>query len=278
MADNYLERYKEEDSVSSGSGEDGVEVIKRGIAAQKAAPSAEPKQEPQLVSKPPERKPKEDDKVSLYTFDPRSVLDSASGSSKGYASMKSLEMPSTKYTPSLRDYDYGSTRTPRDTTYGSSIVSRYAAGSNLPQYKKDLDFPQIGKGDLLKNLQYDLDEPGFMDPKSENDYRAIAKEFDNEFGERQRSIADVSRQLVTRIKRLQTLGRDLSAPNADMSLLRTRLFHELETTQSDLNDANNGFALLLKDRDSIKDKYCYLKLRNKELKNFTKVFQENIRS
>eukprot|EP00826_Nyctotherus_ovalis_P009022 TRINITY_DN12353_c0_g1_i7.p1 TRINITY_DN12353_c0_g1~~TRINITY_DN12353_c0_g1_i7.p1 ORF type:complete len:153 (+),score=67.03 TRINITY_DN12353_c0_g1_i7:89-547(+) len=147
------------------------------------------------------------------------------------------------------------------------------------RYKKDLDYPQIGgKSDLLKNLQYDLDEPGFMDPKSENEYRAIAKEFDNEFGERQRSITDVSRQLVTRMKRLQTLGRDLSAPNADMSLLRSRLFHELETTQSDLNDANNGFALLLKDRDSIKDKYCYLKLRNKELKNFTKVFQENIRS
>lgn len=277
MTDNFLDKYKEEDSVSSGSGEEGPEDIARKLANQKLEPQPEAKQE---VASKPERRRAEDDKVTLYTFDPRSVLETASLTTREYTKSKTFEKPSSLHSQGGKDYGYANYKLPQETAYTSSIASRYTPSSNLYQYKKDLDYPQVGaRNEFLKSLQYDFkEESTFTDPKSENEFRAIAKEFDNEFGDRQRDIPEVSRQLISRIKRLQTLNRDISSPNVDMGLLKTRLIHELETTQSDLNEANNKITLLMNDRGSIKDKYCYLKLRNKELKNFSKVFQDNIRS
>jgi len=121
------------------------------------------------------------------------------------------------------------------------------------------------------------DESEFADFKSENEYRESVKEFNNELGDRQRDVPEVLRQLGLRIKGLQDLGKDLSVPNADMLLLKKRLLHEIEATQSDLSDANNTIMLLMNDRASINDKYRRLKLRNKEMENSTKKIEENVR-
>jgi len=277
MTDNYLDKYKEEDSVSSESGEDYVHVIKNKLANQGLNPSNEPKQELQVEKKSERRRP-EEDKVAPYTFNPRSVLDSDSLTERDYLKQKPYDKPNLAYTQPVRDYGYSNIRAQKE--YSPSVYSRYTSSGGISQYKKDLDYPQMEiKNDYLKSLQYDLkEEPTFTDPKSENEYRAIAKEFDNEFGDRQRDVAEMSRQLMSRIKRLQMIARDISVPNPDMSLLRTRLLHELGTTQNDLNDANNNVILLMNDRVKIKNKYCHLKMRNKELKKYIKVFQENIRS
>jgi len=277
MTDNYLDKYKEEDSVSSESGEDHMDIIKNKLAKQSLNPSNEPKQELQVEKKSERRRP-EEDKVTPYTFNPRSVLDSDSSTGRDYLKKKPYDKPNLVYTQPVRDYGYSNIRVPKE--YSSSVYSRYTSSGGISQYKKDLEYPQMEiKNDYLKSLQYDLkEEPTSTDPKSENEYRAIAKEFDSEFGDRQRDVAEMSRQLMSRIKKLQMMAKDISAPNSDMSLLRTRLLHELATTQSDLNDANNNVILLMNDRVNIKNKYCYLKMRNKELKNFVKVFQENIRS
>lgn len=281
MTDNFLDKYKEEDSESSASGEDDVEIIKRGIAKQTLDAPPELKEQAQ-GAKRVEKQEGEVDKVSLYTFDPRSIIETNAGSltSRGYTGTKAFDKPAVQLSSPTRDFGYSSLRTPRETTLSTSIGSRYVPTSNLMQYKKELDYQQFKtNNEPLKSFQYNFkDETGFTDFKSENDYRAFGKEFDNEFGDRQRDIPDVLRQLTSRIKRLQMLGRDLSAPNADMMLFKTRLTHELETTQSDLNDANNSITLLMNDRAKIKDTYCQLKLRNKEMKTFAKGIEENIRT
>lgn len=280
MTDKFLDKYKEEDSESSASGEDDVEIIKRGIAKQKLDAQSEPKEQSQGAKRV--EKKEDVNKVSLYTFDPRSIIEEKAGSltSRGYAGSKALDKPAIQLNSPIRDFGYSTLRTPRETTIGTSTGSRYVPTSNLTRYKNELDYQQFKTtNEPPKSFQYNFkDETGFTDFKSENDYRAFGKEFDNEFGDRQRDIPDILRQLTSRIKRLQMLGRDLSAPNVDMMLLKTRLAHELETTQSDLNDANSSITLLMNDRAKIKDTYCHLKLRNKEMKNFTKGIEENIRA
>eukprot|EP00826_Nyctotherus_ovalis_P055307 TRINITY_DN7334_c0_g1_i1.p1 TRINITY_DN7334_c0_g1~~TRINITY_DN7334_c0_g1_i1.p1 ORF type:complete len:278 (+),score=87.59 TRINITY_DN7334_c0_g1_i1:1237-2070(+) len=277
MADDYLNKYKEEDSVSSASGDDGVEVIKRTLANTKLSSQSE---QPQIVEEQ-EKKVGGGESVALYTFDPRSVIESVSdaATSRPYSSVKPFDKPIIQFSSPARDYGITNFKVARETKFTSPISARYTP-SSLTQYSKDLDYPQVGaRNEPLRSFQYGYkDETKFADFKSENDYRAFAKEFDNEFGDRQRDSGEVQRQLGSRVKRLQMLARDFSAPNADLGLLRTRLLHELETTQSDLNDASNAITLLMNDRMNIKDKYCHLKLRNKQSKSFEKVFEENIRA
>jgi len=275
MTNNFLEKYKEEDSLSSDSGDD-VGIVKRESAKQTLDP--QPSEQSQEIEKS-ERKTNEWDKISPYTFNPRSIIEQASGPSTSRTHpSKSFKLPVTQYNSSTKNVGYPNLGTPREGTF--STVIKYNPITNYMQYKKDLEHSPIeGRGDSFKSFQYNIkDESGFADFKSENEYREFVKEFNNEFGDRQRDVPEVLRQLGSRIKRLQNLGRDFSVPNADMLLLKTRLLHEIEATQSDLSDANNTITLLMNDRASIKDKYCHLKLRNKEMKNFTKKIEENVRA
>lgn len=254
-----------------------MEVIKRTLANTKLGSQSE---QPPSAERT-ERKVGGADNVALYTFDPRSVIESVAipATSRPYTSVKPFDKPVMQFSSPARDYGVTNFKVARETKFTSPISARYTP-STLMQYSKDLDYPQVGaRNESLRGFQYGYkDDSKFTDFKSENDYRAFAKDFDSEFGDRQRDAGEVLRQLGTRTKRLQMLARDFSAPNADLALLRTRLLRELETTQSDVSDASNVVTLLVNDRMNIKDKYCHLKLRNKQSKSFEKAFEENIRA
>ena len=60
--------------------------------------------------------------------------------------------------------------------------------------------------------------------------------------------------------------------------MKNRIFNELKDAQEGLTDANNNIIVLMNERANIRERFCTVKARNRELKNYNKIFQENIRT
>ena len=137
------------------------------------------------------------------------------------------------------------------------------------------------KNEILKDVNYNLihgNEGGFTDFKAVNDFRTFVQEFDEDFKDPQKEVNALSNELTAQSKRIQMINCELNKPKVDFISVRTKFSQELDMIQRNSNEANNRLSFLMNERTHIKDKFCGLKVKNKELKSVNKGLEENARA
>lgn len=290
MKGNFASKYKENQSESSDSSGDELAVPGRALPKPNNDSKIEPKRESQSSQKQRTNK-EEDAKIVPYTFNPREFLETINNPTPPPApkpkpiERTSPEVPSPKKPDNNflipRNHKESPKKSPIENE--STIPSRTIPNSDVFLYKSGRDSNRSKGTDKMvnqKNPQYEppnRPEENFAEPRAENEYKSFAKEFDSEFGDHQKEIAALSKQLVTRIKKLQMLERELNSPNVDMGILRTRLSRDLESIEDELGEANHNIVVLMNERKNIKERFCTIRVKYNELKNGNKNFQEGIR-
>ena len=277
MTENFLEKYKQEGSESSDSGIDDADPITSKPPKEITEVKKEQKkEEPQSA---PKARPKKEDTFKPYTFDPRSVIDAISAP-KPDQQPKKIETMTTSYTPSAAMSGSMSARGnilvgdkfkyPSTTDNYQMTTIHKVTYTSPPEMSSTFQVPQFNFSS--KNSE------AYSSFQAENDYKTFIREFDSEFKDQQREVNTISRELLSQLKRLQIIYSDLNNPCTDIGLLRTKLSRELESIQDNINQANKKLSILMNERSNIKDKFCRLRVKNKELKSETKVLEDNIRS
>jgi len=246
MKKNYIEQYQDEVSESSIVNEEG-EGLNKG--SDKPAPQ-----------KPSGTENRQRDKFTPYTFDPRSVLkdtqprvESNVISSKPYTSINATEI---KYsTSNLNLKPYGA--------YTTSNYGQMGVKDSYPQ--ADMSF--------LTTLGENIAEC-----RKTDDYKGFAKEFEKQFGNDQKEMEQVTKDLNLRTAKLDNFIKDLQNADLDMILYRNRLVREIQDVQNDLKEAYNNILVLMTDRSTMRDQFCIFKMKVKKLKGFVKTFQDDIQA
>jgi len=243
MIDNFVNRYNEEVSESS--------IIGTGTHEQ----GSPPKQQLPKSQSPAKEKFNSDNEIALYTFDPKSVLKEGSDVGVKYAQNTPLGYSSSEAALGMgKSYAYEKTKAP----YAAKI------GDTLMQRQQDVTTLTV-LGDLNECRRTD-------------EYKGLAQEFEKEFLGDQKEMEQISRDLITRTKKLEDFQRELESADLDMILFRNRLMREIDDVQNDLKEAYNNILVLMKDRSNIKDQFCLFKIKIKKLKGFIKTFQDDIQT
>eukprot|EP00826_Nyctotherus_ovalis_P059191 TRINITY_DN820_c0_g5_i2.p2 TRINITY_DN820_c0_g5~~TRINITY_DN820_c0_g5_i2.p2 ORF type:complete len:242 (+),score=101.57 TRINITY_DN820_c0_g5_i2:113-838(+) len=191
------------------------------------------------------------DKFTPYTFDPRSVLkDTQPRVESNLVSSK----PYTSVMPGEKKYSAGNLNLKPYGGYGAAAY---------PQ--ADMSF--------LTTLGENI-----TDCRKTDDYKGFAKEFEKQFGNDQREIEQVTKDLNTRTAKLDNFIKDLQNADIDMILYRSRLMREIQDVQNDLKEAYNNILVLMTDRSTMRDQFCIFKMKIKKLKGFVKTFQDDIQA
>jgi len=265
MKESYIKKYKDEHSDSFDFDNDELPV-----------PSTSKNEHSSKGE--PERRSKRQEEVEIapYTFDPRQFLESLDKSipipnSKSISTNKPVEKPpSEKQSPSIQNVNPLISKTPKELAIGAESLSN-RPNVDIFQYKGARN---IDRSPVIKSPP----EESLGDPRSEMEYRNYAREFDNEFGDHQREIAALSKQLVTRIKKMQILERELNNPSVDMVSLRSRLVRDIESIGDELGEANHNIIVLMNERKNIKERFCTIRVKYNELNNYNKACQEKMRT
>jgi len=183
--------------------------------------------------------------IAPYTFDPKSVLKSTESNSREVK--YEIYNPSEPAHSSSRDFSY------------VKIPSKNPYTARVSDIQKDITM--IG----------DLNECRRTD-----EYKGFAQEFDKEYSGDQKEKEQVSKDLVTRTKKLEEFRRELENADLDMILFRNRLVRELDDVQNDMKEAYSHIVVLMDDRSNMKDQFCLFKMKIKKLKGFIKTFQDDI--
>ena len=282
MAKNYADKYKQELSDSSCSSDDDGSAL--NLQKKKEDLKSLKKKESEVKGKS-ERK-KEEYKIEAYTFDPRSLIESLSKPKSSHGSKpKHHEKARDKYgAPPKRDPEPAVEtipKIPKENIMQSEIPmsAKSSSKKDMYSYKKQLT-PEYGQIKEKSNYQVSSkeDNVGYSNIKGESDYKSFMIEFDNEFGDHRKEVAVLSKQLVSRLKILQMMDRDLNTPNINMDILKGKLSREIGNIQDDVGEANRTIILLMNIITNIKSQFCRLKVTNEELKNYNKTFQDTIRT
>lgn len=246
MAKNFVEQYQDEVSESSIVNEES-EVLPK--ISDKPVPS-----------RPAGTENRQRDKFTPYTFDPRSVLKDTQPraetnvvTSKPYTSIASTEVKYTTGNLNLKPYG----------TYGTSNYGQVAGKETYAQ--PDMSF--------LTTLGENI-----TDCRKTDDYKSFAKEFEKQFGNDQREMEQVTKDLNSRTAKLDNFIRELQGADLDMILYKNRLVREIQDVQNDLKEAYNNILVLMTDRSTMRDQFCIFKMKIKKLKGFVKTFQDDIQA
>lgn len=254
MTENYIDKYREEASESSimNEEENFKDIFDKNKEASKtdSAPT---------TNNGENTKPR--NKFPLYTFDPRSVLkdtqpkaEAGIGLSMGYASVQAV-----------------------DSKYSGNSNLKIGGPYNIPSYgqKKPMEFfsPQQPDMSFLTTLGENLTEC-----RKTDDYRAFAKEFEKQFGNDQKEMERVTKDLNSRTAKLDNFAKEVQGADLDMILYKNRLVREIQDVQNDLKEAYNNIIVLMNDRSTMRDQFCIFKMKIKKLKGFVKTFQEDIQA
>ena len=232
-----------------------------------------------IESKMPQKSSKEwKGEIAPYTFDPRSIIQSLS---KPILEEHKIapEPPEISNISTVKESISTISKTPY-----KAIKSELSSISNskYPSPKINLtefDYIKELNSSLLKDIN-----PSSKVQKNpskntlEEDVRELVREFDNEFGDHRSEIEKLLQKLESRVKSIQSLSRDMNNPNTKLDYMKNRIFNELKDAQEGLTDANNNIIVLMNERANIRERFCTVKARNRELKNYNKIFQENIRT
>lgn len=198
---------------------------------------------PEPISKPTFH---ESADIPLYTFDPKAVLKETQNA----AVKSSTEIKYGIYTQATPSY---SPSEPASKLQANPYTSRLT--------------------DVHDISALNLDEC-----RRSEEYRGLAQEFEKEFAGDQREMEQVSKDLVTRTKKLEGFRKELQSADLDMILFRNRLMREIDDVENDMKEAYNNILVLMEDRASMKDQFCIFKMKIKKLKGFIKTFQDDIQA
>lgn len=223
----------------------------------------------------------EEIEIAPYTFDPHQFLQSiddltSNSKPKSSPSNKPLENPSSgAHSPARQNSNSSAPRNPSEPALDPEPAA--AGHGNFDAFQqKAARSVQPSRAAVQKSF-HESAAKGANSSRSENEYRSFAKEFDSEFGDHEREIAGLSKQLVSRIKKLQVLERELNSPNADVGMLRSRLAHDIESVEDELGEANHSIIVLMNERKNIKERFCTIRVKLNELTNYNKACQEKMR-
>ena len=108
------------------------------------------------------------------------------------------------------------------------------------------------------------------------DYRNFADEFENEFKANQEEIDRLSQELAERDQKLTNFTSQLENADVDMVLFRNSLLREIGLIQNSLRETNSNVIVLMNDRARMKDQFCFLQMKMKKLKGYSRTFQEDL--
>lgn len=187
-------------------------------------------------------------KFTPYTFDPKSVLrDTQPKATTGMARPYSIP----------------------------AVESKYSAGNMKTNYVPSYTQMRAPQPDMsfLTTLGDNVTEC-----RKTDEYKAFAKEFEKQYGNDQREMERVTKDLNNRSAKLDNFMRELQGADLDMILYRNRLVRELQDVQNDLKEASNNILVLMTDRSTMRDQFCIFKMKIKKLKGFVKTYQEDIQA
>jgi hypothetical protein len=270
MEASYIKKYKEENSDSFDSGNEEVPV-----------PSIPKNDRPSKGEVGRRSKKQEEAEIAPYTFDPRQFLESLDKPTpppipKPTPTNKPLlpefleKPPSEKQSPARQNVNSLVSKNPKELSIGAEPLPN-RSNVDVFQYKSARNVDRLP---IIKNPP----EESLGDSRTESEYRGYAREFDSEFGDHQREIAALSKQLVTRIKKLQVLERELNSPSVDISSLRGRLARDIESIEDELGEANHNIIVLMNERKNIKERFCTIRVKYNELNTYNKAYQEKMRT
>ena len=247
MSDNYLEMYKNEGSESSySSEEDDKNVI---------AKSKQQAQQDTTTKKPD--KPKNPNKYTPYTFDPKSILEEYQSPETNANANK----PKYDYSSSVVGYSQKSINYPQAVDYGSRGKDPYKM---VDPYSAKFDFSYMASA---------VDDVASC--RRSDEYKNYCQDFDKKYLNNQKEMEQVSKDLLGRTTRIDEFIQELMGANLDMILYKNRLARELEDVKNDLKEAYNNISVLMKERSSLKDQFSIYKVKIKKLKGCIGTFQED---
>ena len=143
--------------------------------------------------------------------------------------------------------------------------------STTPKIKSNHKLHSLGSGSTgsyanMKNMNF----------KDTDNYAKAVRKFDGKYGERAREANAISRQIQSRIKRMETLYNELKNPNTNMDFLKNKLIHELEDVKTDLTTANTSITHYISDRAGMKDQYCIADSKKGYLKGVINSLQNEL--
>ena len=144
----------------------------------------------------------------------------------------------------------------------------------VPSRSKEL-FTQHQPVDMsfLTTLGYKISEC-----RNTDEYKGFAQEFEKQFGNDQKEMEQVTKDLNSRTTKLDNFLKELQGADLDMILYRNRLVREIQDVQNDLREAYNNIFVLMNDRSTMRDQFCIFKMKIKKLKGFVKTFQDDIQA
>lgn len=254
MSENYVAKYQEEASESSivNDEDDFKDVLNKDKVVEKSEAPASATTENN----------RRQNKFVPYTFDPRSVLKDTQPKSSGDLTSAKIYNPvsigESKYpSGNLNLKNYGTYNTP---SYIQSNVKEL-----FTQQQPDMSF--------LTTLGENM-----ADCRKTDDYKNFAKEFEKQFGNDQREMEQVTKDLNLRTAKLDNFIKELQGADLDMILYKNRLVREIQDVQNDLKEAYNNILVLMNDRSTMRDQFCIFKMKIKKLKGFVKTFQDDIQA
>lgn len=272
MKENFSKKYKDERSESFSSENEGFAIP----SVPNKAPQS-PSRGEILSSRRPRRQGEPE--IAPYTFDPRQFLESLdkpapTPTPKSIPANKPLEKESIeKSSPAKQNANSMVSRHPKETPIAVEPVPNHPIpNADIFQYKS----ARNAENNRAVGLRSSPEE-SLGDSRAENEYRTYAREFDSEFGDHEREIAALSKQLVARIKKLQVFERELNNPNLEVAPLRNKLARDIESIEDELGEANHNIIVLMNERKNIKERFCTIRVKYNEMNNYNRACQEKMR-
>eukprot|EP00826_Nyctotherus_ovalis_P003824 TRINITY_DN10789_c0_g2_i3.p2 TRINITY_DN10789_c0_g2~~TRINITY_DN10789_c0_g2_i3.p2 ORF type:complete len:243 (-),score=61.79 TRINITY_DN10789_c0_g2_i3:954-1682(-) len=239
MTENILGKYKEEDSVSSGSS-DG-EVISK---AKKQSPLSNYKKTPYPLDIPSYKRAND----SRAEPNPRKDFQSDYGRERlsgKYSSASSPEKDPMSVLRSLGKHEHSFTQSSDSSSKNSEVTFQWNE--------------RTGSLTLVDN---DTIQPRKVD------------EYVSNFTE---SSEGLVQNLIDRSNAIDSLIKELSKPNLNVSLFMSRFVREMSDVKIDLKEAQNRLMTLVKEKAAAKEQLAMHKGNVKKLMNGCKMLQDELK-
>ena len=223
------------------------------------AKSKQQAQQDTAAKKP--NKPKNANKYTPYTFDPKVILEEYQNPEANVNANKPKYDYSALVAGTGVGYSQKSNNYPQAVDYGSRGKDSYKM---VDPYSAKSDFSYMASA---------VDDVASC--RRSDEYKSYCQDFDKKNFHNQKEMEQVSKDLLGRTTRIDEFIQELMGANLDMILYKNRLARELEDVKNDLKEAYNNISVLMKERSTLKDQFSIYKVKIKKLKGCIGTFQED---
>eukprot|EP00826_Nyctotherus_ovalis_P020424 TRINITY_DN1640_c0_g1_i9.p1 TRINITY_DN1640_c0_g1~~TRINITY_DN1640_c0_g1_i9.p1 ORF type:complete len:297 (-),score=75.84 TRINITY_DN1640_c0_g1_i9:783-1592(-) len=220
--------------------------------------------------------------VTLYTFDPKAILERDAAVPKGLNLRKSLNSQASEFNqPFLRK------------TIGIRVGSFSPDDSiNVKKDKGKVDVMQNGEKhenglfDLKQIFQVDKSQSNGLsllldndveEYKQTSDYMRFASDFEGQIGKEYSGLKEVCKKLAAHSKQFDAFIKDLPKGCLGEPLVQSKISRELKSLQNELVLLNNYIESLNKSKENMKTMFCLFQMKIKKQESLCKDFQEAVK-